>query len=93
MESQNSSFWAPVRHEDPRRSHSVDQQDNAYDMYPGPDGWGKPDARDTSEENQHWKREANGGLGHAGYEGMSDVAPSRPLSAAAAAVSSTVRLG
>jgi hypothetical protein len=90
MQDINPNAWGSWEHE-PEHKPEATQTGVTYDMYP--DVWGRTDARETSEDNQHWKREANGGLGYAGYEGMNDSAPSRPLSAAAAAVRSTVRLG
>jgi hypothetical protein len=73
--------------------HDTEESSDMYGMSPG--NWTKPDARETSEAEQHRKVYNNGGLGHAYDYGVGPevVAPSWPLSAGVAAVGSEVRLG
>jgi hypothetical protein len=43
--------------------HDTEESSDMYGMSPG--NWTKPDARETSEAEQHRKVYNNGGLGHA----------------------------
>ena len=96
METQNSSYWAPVAHEDPRKATQDEGRSNVYNMYPMNWALASDAQRDAEEARQRRSRENNGGLGFTSDFGTeyqtNAVEPQHQLSAGIAAVSLEVSL-